>query len=97
MGGRLSHDWFHRLVGFREEDYDATRKRLRIEGDELISTVNDERYSIGSLTVPTLAELRSRIEVPVGGRSTVHCVTGDARAMHAEPIDRMEPHQGGGA
>jgi hypothetical protein len=56
-----------------------------VEGDELVSTVNDERYGIGSLTVPTLAELRSRIEVPVGGRSSVRCVTGDARAMHADP------------
>jgi hypothetical protein len=81
----MAADWFHRLVGFREENYDATRERLRIEGDELVSTVNDERYGIGSLTVPTLAELRSRVEVPVGGRSRVRCVTGDARAMHAEP------------
>jgi hypothetical protein len=93
----MAADWFHRLVGFREENYDATRERLRIEGDELVSTVNDNRYGIGSLTVPTLAELRSRIEVPAGGRSRVHCVTGDARAMHAEPIDRIEPHQEGGA
>jgi len=35
----MTDDWFHRLVGFREEDYDATRERLRIEGDELVSTV----------------------------------------------------------
>jgi hypothetical protein len=72
-------------VGFPEQDYDATRARLRVEDDELVSTVNDKRYGIGSLTVPTLAELRSLIEVPVGGRNRVHCVTGDARAMHAEP------------
>src|SRR5882762_4443310 len=81
----MTSDWFHRLMGFREENYDVTRERLRVEGDELVSTVNDNRYRIGSLTVPTLAELRSRIEVPVGGRSKVRCVTGDARAMHAEP------------
>ena len=60
----MTQDWFHRLVGFREENYDVTRERLRVEGDELVSTVNDKRYGIGSLSVPTLAELRSRIEVP---------------------------------
>ncbi|MCU1696095.1 MAG: hypothetical protein JWR34_2158 [Mycobacterium sp.] len=81
----MASDWFTTLVGFEEEGYDATRSRLLVEGDELVSTVNDERYGIGSLTVPTLAELRSRIEVPAGGRSKVRCVTGDARAMHAEP------------
>jgi hypothetical protein len=72
-------------MGFREENYDATRERLRVEGDDLVSTVNDKRYGIGSLSVPALAELRSRIEVPARGRSTVRCVTADARAMHAEP------------
>jgi hypothetical protein len=78
-------DWFHRLMGFGEENYAVTRERLRVEGDELVSAVNDKRYGIGSLSVPTLTELRSRIEVPARGRSTVRCVTGDARAMHAEP------------
>jgi hypothetical protein len=78
-------DWFHRLMGFREESYDVTRERLRVEGDELVSTVNDKRYGIGSLSMPTLAELRSRIEVPARERTTVRCVTADARAMHAEP------------
>jgi len=26
-----------------------------------------------------------RVEIPKGQRSTVRCVTGEARAMHAEP------------
>src|ERR1700704_6488949 len=81
----MTSDWFHRLMGFREENYDVTRERLRVEGDELVSTVNEKRYGIGTLTVPMLAELRSRIEVPASGRSSVRCVTGDARAMHADP------------
>jgi len=74
----MSHDWFHRLVGFREEDYDATRERLRIEGDELVSTVNDQRYGIGSLTVPTLAELRS-----VSGRVAVQPSRDDGTERHS--------------
>ena len=78
-------DWFERLTGFREEGYDATREKLRIDGDELVSTVSGRRYGIGVLEVPTLDELRRRTTIPARGRTTVRCVTGDARAMHADP------------
>src|SRR6476661_1545978 len=81
----MPSDWFAELTGFRETSYDATREQLIVEGDELISTVNGKRYGIGTLEVPTLAELRARIEVPSDGRITVRCVTGEARAMHADP------------
>ena len=33
-------DWFERLTGFREDGYESTRRRLAVEGDELVSTVN---------------------------------------------------------
>ena len=81
----MPHDWFANLTGFREEGYDLTRSRLRVEDTELVSTVNDKRYGIGDLSLPTLAQLRTRVEVPTRQRSTVRCVTGDARAMHADP------------
>ena len=60
----MPHDWFANLMGFREEGYDLTRSRLRVEDNELVSTVNDKRYGIGDLSLPTLAELRARVEVP---------------------------------
>ncbi len=81
----MKADWFERLTGFREEGYEHTRSRLGVEGDELVSTVNGARYGIGTLELPTLAELRARVQVPVDGRSTVRCVTGEARALHADP------------
>jgi hypothetical protein len=31
-GGREPMDWFERLTGFREESYEATRAKLRVEG-----------------------------------------------------------------
>ena len=55
----MPHDWFADLTGFREEGYDLTRSRLRVEVNELVSTVNDKRYRIGELSLPTLAELRA--------------------------------------
>ncbi|MFB7894497.1 hypothetical protein ACFC1I_20000 [Microbacterium sp. NPDC056044] len=78
-------DWFESLTGFREEGYDATREKLRIDGGELVSSVNGRRYGIGALEVPTLDDLRRRTTIPTGGRTTVRCVTGDARAMHSDP------------
>ncbi len=79
-------DWFERLTGFRERDYDyeSTQSRLVVEGDELVSTVNDKRYGIGHLSMPTLTELRSRLNVQGNQRSTVRCLIGDARALHSD-------------
>jgi hypothetical protein len=81
----MPHDWFSKLTGFREDSYELTRSRLAVEGDELVSTVNGKRYGIGSLSLPTLAKLQMRVEYPARRRSTVRCVTGDVRAMHADP------------
>jgi hypothetical protein len=80
-----SQDWFERLTGFREDDYASTQRRLVVDGDELHSTGNDNRYGIGNLSLPTLANLRSRVNLPAGQRSTVRCLAGDARALHAQP------------
>lgn len=77
-------DWFEALTGFREDGYDATRERLTVEGDELVSLVNAARYGIGKLTVPTLWELRQSAVVD-RGRTTVSNVVGDARALHSSP------------
>jgi hypothetical protein len=81
----MGDDWFAKLTGFREDGYDSTRKRLFVDGDELISTVNDSRFGVGKLEVPTLDDLRNRVQVPTDKRSTVQCVVGEARAMHADP------------
>lgn len=34
-------DWFERLTGFRESDYESTQQRLRVEGNELVSTASN--------------------------------------------------------
>ncbi|MEB3032078.1 hypothetical protein [[Mycobacterium] nativiensis] len=80
-----SDDWFFDLMGFREDGYESTRSRLELDGDALVSMVTGKRYGIGELTLPTLAELRSRVNPTGRPRSTVTCITGDARAMHADP------------
>lgn len=78
-------DWFERLTGFRESDYETTQSRLSVEGNELVSRINGKRYRIGELTLPTLADLRSRVDPSRGQRSSVKVLVGDVRALHSEP------------
>lgn len=77
-------DWFQHLTGFRETDYATTQQRLAVDGDELVSSVNGRRYGVGELTLPSVAELRTRVN-PVGGqRSSVRTLIGEARALHSD-------------
>ncbi|HPX37594.1 MAG TPA: hypothetical protein PLH92_07740 [Mycobacterium sp.] len=78
-------DWFEKLTGFVEGDYTETQSKLRVEGDELVSMVNGKRYGIGQLTLPTLGELRARVNPARGQRSSLGTVVGDVRALHADP------------
>jgi len=78
-------NWFEQLTGFAEDGYTSTQKRLRVEGDQLVSTVNGKRYGIGELTLPTLAELRSLVNPSRGQRTSVSGVIGDARRLHRDP------------
>lgn len=78
-------DWFEKLTGFRETGYIDAQSRLRLEGDELVSTADGRRSSVGRLTLPTLGELRARVNPIRGQRSSFGAVVGDVRAMHADP------------
>lgn len=78
-------NWFERLTGFTEDGYTTTQGRLRVEGRELVSTVNGERYGIGELTMPTLGELRARVNPARGERSSLSVLVGDVRDLHADP------------
>jgi hypothetical protein len=77
-------DWFEKLTGFREADYEDTCGKLEVEGSQLKSLVNGKSYGIGELELVSLEALRERVK-PVGSRSgrlKVHVVTGDVRQMH---------------
>ena len=80
-------DWFERLTGFRETDYAATRAKLLVEGDRLISLVNGKSYGIGRLELASLDTLRQKANLADGpsGRLLVSLVSGDVREMHRRP------------
>jgi hypothetical protein len=54
-------DWFERLTGFRETDYDDTRAKLNVEGHQLQSLINGKSYGIGELELVSLQTLRERV------------------------------------
>jgi hypothetical protein len=80
-------DWFERLTGFREESYEATRAKLKVEGRHLHSLVNGNSYGIGEFELPSLRTLRERAasQTGAGERLKVSVVTGDVREMHHAP------------
>jgi hypothetical protein len=80
-------DWFERLTGFREMDYDDTRAKLKVERSRLQSLINRKSYGIGELELVPLQTLRERVK-SAGGlppRLKVSVVTGDVRQMHQSP------------
>jgi hypothetical protein len=80
-------DWFERLTGFRETDYDDTRRRLAVDESRLWSRVNGRSYTTGELELVSLQTLRERVHASgdVAGRANVRVVTGDVRRMHQLP------------
>ena len=77
-------DWFERITGFRESDYESTRARLEIVGNRLRSRVNGKAYGIGQLELVSLQMLRERAmtNAPRPGKLEVGIDRGDVRAMH---------------
>ena len=53
--------WFEKLTGFIEESPEQVRDNLYIEGNQLISSVNGNKFLYGSLETPNLSELREGV------------------------------------
>jgi hypothetical protein len=77
-------DWFEKLTGFREGDWEATRARLDVRDGRLISRVTGASYATGMLELASLRDLRERASSASGpaGRLKTSVVTGDVRRMH---------------
>ncbi len=86
-------NWFERLTGFPETTGDDVRSKLHVDGQTMTSAVNGWEARVGTLTTPTLAELREegRRKLATGlverGSTTVREVVGDVRTIHADPAN----------
>ncbi|PKL47564.1 MAG: hypothetical protein CVV42_12590 [Candidatus Riflebacteria bacterium HGW-Riflebacteria-2] len=81
--------WFEILTGFKEESPEQVRKNLIVEGNRLKSMVNGKSYICGTLTTPSLAELRQQVAAVASsaGRLTMLSIVGNVQHMHKDPAN----------
>lgn len=81
--------WFESLTGFKEESPEQVRKKLVIEGNRLKSLVNGRSYICGTLTTPSLAELRQQVAAVASpaGRLKMLSIVGNVQQMHKDPAN----------
>ena len=58
-------DWFEKLTGFPEADYDTTRAKLKVIDTQLHSLINGKSYGIGDLALEPSEALRVRAKIPI--------------------------------
>jgi hypothetical protein len=80
-------DWFEKLTGFRETNYEDTRAKIKVEVSRLRSLANGKSYGIGELELVPLQTLRERAKSAraLPGRLKVSVVRGDVRKLHRSP------------
>jgi hypothetical protein len=81
-------DWFEQITGFKEEGWERTRARLKLDGAFLVHERTGQRHATGRFEMVCLQRLRREAQAgPTYGRGRLRLstVTGDARKLHAEP------------
>jgi hypothetical protein len=87
LKAREKMDWFERITGFKEQDYDSTRSRLAIMNGRLMSSHCAATWAVGRLETPTLSDLRARAAGLTSGHgpNRVQCLSADVRELHRHP------------
>lgn len=79
-------DWFEKLTGFVELDYELVQERLYVQDGRLHSRTNSASYAIGTLELVSLRDLRARCaDLRKSARLKLNLVQADARALHRQP------------
>jgi hypothetical protein len=80
--------WFYNLTGFHERTPDDVRSNLLLDGEKLTSRVNGRAMGCGRLEIPSLAELRERVQgCPRGRGLQVSVLRSDVRRLHCDPAN----------
>lgn len=81
-------DWFADLFGFPEVSARAVYENLKIEKNEMHSLANGRCFAVGTLSTPSLCELRhefQEVKDQAKGRITVSNLSGEAGELHCDP------------
>ena len=78
--------WFKRLTGFQETSTQEVREQLEVDGQQLKSKANGRSFQIGQLELPSLGELRQRVnDTPKAkGKLQLRGLEADVRYLHLE-------------
>lgn len=75
--------WFRNLMGFNEINPLQVQENIAIDGELMTSLVNGKSYQHGVFEVPTLKELKNRIDLSVfDGNIKIKEIIGNVRALH---------------
>jgi len=77
--------WFDTLTGTREQ---CCQAHLSIEGEWLVSRETGKRWRAGTLSTPSLDQLRTKahaIQPAAGQRLTISQIVSDVQSLHADP------------
>src|SRR5690554_3486580 len=76
--------WFKRLTGFEEKSPQHVRENLIIEGEYLVSKINNRKFHYGRLEVPTLKDLRDTIVLTTSQsqRISIQEIVGNVQNLH---------------
>ena len=84
-------NWFAELFGF-VESAESVRTQLTVDGEWMTSTVNGAHYRSGTLTMPSLAELKERTDIVLQSRgqerTTLREVVANVQDLHKDPAFR---------
>jgi hypothetical protein len=97
--GGGGQDWFFKLFGFRERNYDSTASELVTEEDAdgsgllIRSNANGASYRIGNFSTPSLGELMTKTQLRGGGSLKLGTVVGDVTAILRDSANRHATFQ----
>jgi hypothetical protein len=79
--------WFKNLTGFEEKNPQYVKDNLEIQGEYLLSKINNKKFCFGSLEIPTLKELRERIDLTKtkSGKISIKEVVANVQELHTDP------------
>ena len=91
--------WFQSNFGFKETSYTQTRAQFQVDNDNngqitLTSLPNQQTFFVGSFELPSVADLRSRLNPVHDGdgdapiQMTFKNIGGNARSLHLDPANQ---------
>ena len=77
--------WFKKLTGFSEESPQQIRKNLLLDGDTLTSKITGKSFTCGTLSTPSLGELRQQTQnIELAGQLSVSEIIADVQDLHID-------------